>query len=441
MRARRAPTPMRSGSSRRFQICLCLLLRGRGSAPAAQQEPADRDADEEPAFRYRLSDAADTVCLDGWTPEGRHAKSLGLYELKRDWEFVNSRPVYAKRGEPHRLIWASHDGHWIAGHSDELGTATSGFLRVKDARAYFVEQIAEAAAWHARADADGGGDGWLAAPGVRLLHGAAAVAAWEQRQRLAEEALERAAKRLYLVGNAPQDTRREYLGGFSLQHDAERSNGRHVYSREGVDRVALWYDGDGAWRVGSQPNVGSSNSILALRSAAVLPEDARGVWRVHHPLGSGWLDAPALRLLHGADGLAALRADEAARHARAQVAPLTVILLAKGDAPARTQEYLGDYKRITGTNINGHPFYSKVTDSRLALWHTFDGSWFAGLADVMSGHFGHPKGVLRISTDDAALVPPEFGSATWEVWDEEAESWVAAPQLKLVKGAVKKDEI
>ena len=59
----------------------------------------------------------------------------------------------------------------------------------------------------------------------------------------------------------------------------------------------------------------------------------------------------------------------------------------------------------------------------------------------MSGHFGHPKGVLRISTDDAALVPPEFGSATWEVWDEEAESWVAAPQLKLVKGAVKKDEI
>ena len=29
----------------------------------------------------------------------------------------------------------------------------------------------------------------------------------------------------------------------------------------------------------------------------------------------------------------------------------------------------------------------------------------------------------------------------WEVWDEEAESWVAAPQLKLVKGAVKKDEI
>ena len=96
----------------------------------------------------------------------------------------------------------------------------------------------------------------------------------------------------------------------------------------------------------------------------------------------------------------------------------------------RAHEYIGEYKRVAGSNINGHPFFMKAGDSRRGLWHALDGNWFAGLTTVQD-QFGHPRGALRIRTQDAARVPPELGDATWEVWDDAEHTWIAAPQVRF----------
>ena len=63
-----------------------------------------------------------------------------------------------------------------------------------------------------------------------------------------------------------------------------------------------------------------------------------------------------------------------------------------------------------------------------------DGNWFAGLI-AMQDQFGHARGALRIRTHDATRVPPELGDATWEVWDDAEDSWIAAPQLRHAAAA------
>jgi hypothetical protein len=100
----------------------------------------------------------------------------------------------------------------------------------------------------------------------------------------------------------------------------------------------MWYDGDGMWRVGSLLNIGTSNSVLALPGSLALPEESRGVWRVKHPLGSEWLDAPALRLLHGEEGRSALKADEVSRQGRVKAAAAKFRL--SGETPRRVFEYV-----------------------------------------------------------------------------------------------------
>jgi len=177
---------------------------------------------------------------------------------------------------------------------------------------------------------------------------------------------------------------------------------------------------------------------LELRASSVRPEEAREglVWRVKHPLGNAWLEAPGLQLLHGPEGQTALRAEQAARQAKAKAAVAVVRLF--GETPSgAARGFLGEYKRVAGSNINGHPFFSKKDDSRLALWHALDGNWFGGLADIMQGQFGHARGMLRIATTDASRVPPELGAATWEVWDVGEEAWKMAPKLKMVAAATR----
>ena len=100
----------------------------------------------------------------------------------------------------------------------------------------------------------------------------------------------------------------------------------------------------------------------------------------------------------------------------------------------RAQEYLGEYKRVSGSNVNGQPFFTKAGDTQRGLWHALDGNWFAGLV-TMQDQFGHARGALRIRTQDATRVPPELGDATWEVWDDAEGSWTAAPQLRHAAAA------
>ena len=441
--------------------------------PTTAQDPIKPDGPKESKAQlsHKLDGAAQTVVLMGSTPNSEHMRSLGLYAMMQGWGLTNSKPVYANQDDASRLLWASYDGYWIAGHSDDLGSS-DGHLRVKDARAYFVEQVDDAAEWYVRSDDDG--FKWIGAPDVQLLHGEEGGAEWKRLQGTVDDDLKRAAERLYLVGSTPQNLRREYVGTFILQsgpHSA--SNGRHVYHRQGTDKAAMWYDGDGRWRVGSLSNIGTSNSVLGLPGSLALPEESRGVWRVKHPLGSEWLDAPALRILHGEEGRAALKADEVSRQGRVKAAaakfrlsgetprrvfqyvpglfahpvggppghtaalvqrPLPRALCADNRPDGRAQEYLGEYKRVSGSNINGQPFFTKAGDTQRGLWHALDGNWFAGLI-AMQDQFGHARGALRIRTQDATRVPPELGDATWEVWDDAEGSWTAAPQLRHAAAA------
>lgn len=266
---------------------------------------------------HKLDGAVQTVVLMGSTPNSEHTRSLGLYAMMQGWGLTNSKPVYAKQSDESRLLWASYDGYWIAGHRDDLGSS-DGYLRIKGALAYFAEQVEDAAQWDVRTD---DGVEWLCAPDVHLHHGEKGRAKWKLLQGTVDEDLKRAAERLYLVGSTPQNLRREYVGVFIKQAGPQHfSNGRHVYHRQGADRAAMWYDGDGMWRIGSLLNIGTSNSVLTLRGGSAVPEESRGVWRVKHPLDSAWLDAPALRLLHGEEGRAALKADEVSRQGRVQAA-------------------------------------------------------------------------------------------------------------------------
>ena len=181
---------------------------------------------------------------------------------------------------------------------------------------------------------DDGSSKWIDAPDVRLLHGEEGGAEWKRLQGTVDSDLKRAAERLYLVGSTPQNLRREYVGTFIMQSGPRNgSNGRHVYHRQGTDKAAMWYDGDGMWRVGSLLNIGTSNSVLALPGSLALPEESQGVWRVKHPLGSAWLDAPALRLLHGEEGRAALKAEEVSRQGRVKAAAAQFRL--SGETPCR----------------------------------------------------------------------------------------------------------
>ena len=68
--------------------------------------------------------------------------------------------------------------------------------------------------------------------------------------------------------------------------------------------------------------------------------------------------------------------------------------------------------------------------------HALDGNWFAGLI-AMQDQFGHARGALRIRTQDATRVPPELADATWEVWNDAEDLWIAAPQLR--HAAVRED--
>ena len=435
--------------------------------PVSSEDPikSDRPKESKAELSHKLDGAAQTVVLIGSTPNSEHTRSLGPYAMMKGWGLTNSKPVYAKQDDASRLLWASYDGYWIAGHGDDLGSS-DGYLRVKDARAYFVEQVGDAAEWYVRSD--DGSSKWIDAPDVRLLHGEEGEAEWKRLQGTVDSDLKRAAERLYLVGSTPQNLRREYVGTFMLQSGLRNgSNGRHVYHRQGTDKAAMWYDGDGMWRVGSLLNIGTRNSVLALPGSLALPEESQGVWRVKHPLGSAWLDAPALRLLHGEEGRAALKAEEVSRQGRvkaaaaqfrlsgetpcrvfhmcrtfcpprrraawplgsSRAAPVAMLICADYRPEGRAQEYLGEYKRVSGSNINGQPFFTKAGDTQKGLWHALDGNWFAGLI-AMQDQFGHARGALRIRTQDATRVPPELGDATWEVWNDAEDSWIAAPQLR-----------
>ena len=301
--------------------------------PATSEDPIkpDRPKESKAELSHKLDGAAQTVVLIGSTPNSEHTRSLGLYAMMKGWSLTNSKPVYAKQDDASRLLWASYDGYWIAGHGDDLGSS-DGYLRVKDARAYFVEQVGDAAEWYVRSD--DGSSKWIDAPDVRLLHGEEGEAEWKRLQGTVDSDLKRAAERLYLVGSTPQNLRREYVGTFMMQPGLRNgSNGRHVYHRQGTDKAAMWYDGDGMWRVGSLLNIGTRNSVLALPGSLALPEESQGVWRVKHPLGSAWLDAPALRLLHGEEGRAALKAEEVSRQGRVKAAAAQFRL--SGETPRR----------------------------------------------------------------------------------------------------------
>ena len=301
-----------------------------------------------------------------------------------------------------------------------------GYLRVNGPGAYFVEQISEQAEWSAKR-VDNGNASWIAAPDLRLLPGRVGDQAWQRQQLDAEEALERAANQLYLVGSTPMELRREYLGRF-VKND-QRKHGRYTYYRQGPDPVALWYDGNGRWRVGPSQSVGSELAVLELGSAVVLPEEAQGTWRVQHPLKGAWLDAPEVRLMTGEGGRNRMLSEESERKVKLKKAAARVRLA--GDMPhGVAPDHLGEYIIAAGSNVNGHPYYVKAGNSKLGMWATPGGTWFIGIA-ARQDQFGHMRGALRVNMEAASQLPLDFAGGTLEAFVNGEATWVAAPNLRL----------
>jgi len=337
------------------------------------------------------------------------------------------RPTYTHQEEPGTLMWPSPDKYWVIGFRDQRGMPSSeGYLRVNGPSAHFVEQISEQAEWSAKR-VDNDTASWIAAPDLRLLPGRAGDQAWQQQQLDATKALERAAKQLYLVGSTPMELRRDYLGRFAKSE--ERKHGRSIYRRQGEDPVALWYDGNGRWRVGPSQSIGTELGVLELGSAVALPEEAQGTWRVQHPIKGTWLDAPGVRLMTGEEGRNAMLSDESARKMKLKKAAARVGLT--GEMPnGMAPDHLGEYVLAAGSNVNGHPYYMKAGSPTLGMWATPGGTWFIGVA-ARQDQFGHAKGALRVNMEAASQMPADFAGCTLEAFVNGEATWVAAPELRL----------
>lgn len=406
------------------------MLFGLTTAIAAEEPPAPPAVPAQPPLadlRHKVASAARTVFLVGSVPDGLHTRCLGQYDRTDGSEDEMGRPVYTRQEEPGTLMWASPDKHWVIGFREQLGMLSSeGYLRVNGTATHFVEQISEQAVWSAKRVKNGTAS-WIVASDLRLLPGRAGDEAWQQQQNDENKALERATDQLYLVGNTPMELRRDYLGKFVRR--AQRKHGRFTYHRQGPHPVALWYDGNGQWRVGPSQSVGSELGVLELGSAVVLPEESQGTWRVQHPLKGTWLDAPGVRLMVGEEGRNTMLTQESARKVRLKKAAARVRLT--GEMPSGVgPEHLGEYIIATGSNVNGHPYYVKAGNSKLGMWATPGSTWFIGVA-ARQDQFGHAKGALRVNMDAASQTLADFASGTLEAWVNGEATWVAAPKLRL----------
>ena len=76
----------------------------------------------------------------------------------------------------------------------------------------------------------------------------------------------------------------------------------------------LWYNaGAGTWYMGGKAALGQRKGILKAHDSAAAPELIKpGMWQLGQGEGKGWLSAPDVHCLHGAEAEKALKAEQSA---------------------------------------------------------------------------------------------------------------------------------
>lgn len=214
-----------------------------------------------------------------------------------------------------RALWHA-GGTWLLGRMEHLGRRRG--LLVATSTATSPERIASV--WRV-ANASGG---WVAAPRVRCLAGAAASAAFERQRAARMATLRSGAVSVYLVSNASgsalERVRRDFGGEYRADGYADALvNGRRAYRRVGDAQLAvgnarmLWYStAGGGWFAGRRMHLGQPLGALMVRDhSALLPEAIRSVWSVAKQPENGeplrWEQAADVRCLAGEPGRAALQ--------------------------------------------------------------------------------------------------------------------------------------
>lgn len=351
----------------------------------------------------------------GTMPDGIRAEWLGWYEvftgkpISTKNKMIDGRPVYAKKGEASKLIWYNKkSGRWYAGKARALGKA-AGVLHVSDVAATPDKVSSKWQVWV------GPKRGWVEAPLMRAADDAQGRAIVDADAK----ALSDAAASIRLVGTTPQGVRHEWLGIYERRRALV--GGRPSYVKKNDDTKLLWYyAASGTWFMGGEASLGKAKGVLQSHDSAVVPELIhQGSFLVGQGQGLGWVSAPELRFVHGAEADATNLADIQ----RLQTSARTIFLfdgrqfvgtqvLPANTAPAWQGAYVMD---ATNATEGGRARYVKAGDdsgrATWALWYDqHAGAW-------LLGRQGKRRALTKtmLSVYDGALLPDQIKSA-WRKW-------------------------
>lgn len=354
----------------------------------------------------------------GSMPDGLRAGWLGWYgvytgkPISTKNKLVDGRSVYAKTGEPSKLIWFNKKiGRWYAGKSRALGKA-AGVLHVADVALTPDKATGKWQAWV------GPKRGWVEAADMRVVDGA-------QGRDIVDadlKALQDAAPMIRLDGSTPHGVRHEWLGIYERRLGIALVGGRPSYAKRHDDSKFLWYyPPTGTWFMGGAASIGKAKGVLQAHDTAVVPEKIRpGAWLVGQGQGRGWVAAAELGWLHGVDAEAANLAEAG----RVQSSGRTIYLfdgrMLRGAqimpvnmAPAWQGAYAMEATNASESGARAR--YLKIGSDESgvhswALWYNaHSGTWLLGRENKRS------VTKTMLSVYDGALMPNEI-KGEWKQW-------------------------
>lgn len=232
---------------------------------------------------------------------------LGSYTKQTNT--ISERPTYLKEGSGSSSIWHV-GGTWFVGRTERLGQRL-GSLAVTDAAA---SPDLVKATWYRAMLTNFTHRRWERIGSLRCLSGDAGEREAEQERKSAQERFDGVATSVYLVGTSGGGAklaalRRDWLGKYTRRRTGTMVNGRHTYTKEGSASRMLWFAGS-AWFVGLNTHVGKPVGVFVASDEAISPEQIGTTWRAAagqlSTKGVGWIDAPDIRVLTGAEGRNAL---------------------------------------------------------------------------------------------------------------------------------------
>ena len=121
---------------------------------------------------------------------------------------------------------------------------------------------------------------------------------------------------VYLMGSMPDGFRAEWLGwydvytGKPIATKNKLVDGRAVYAKRGEASKLIWFNKkSGRWYAGKARALGKAAGVLHVADVAVTPDKVSSKWQLYVGPKRGWVEAPDLRAVDGAQGRAIVDAD------------------------------------------------------------------------------------------------------------------------------------